>query len=156
MSSIPTFSYNMHDNDFVHESHTIPTIDGFNVDTPPDGVLAPTLTPDVHFDLFLDEGAAALEAFNAFLQFHMLPQTPNSWSPTSLTSTSTHLLGFSLEDTLQVFSELQDYIPQPFAPPPTNSSEVAVSVRRRGPNRRPRGPTFAKLMVGLFHLVLGQ
>lgn len=151
MSTTPAFSSDVHDTDFVHEGNMIPTHGGFDVDTLLDDVL--TLIDPHYIDEMATAHLEAYNAVNAVLQFQMQSPTPNSGSPTLFASTSTHLLGFSLEDTFDVFFELEDDDAQLFAAPPTNSSEGTVSVRRRGPNRRPRCTTFAKLMVGLFHLV---
>lgn len=157
MSSIPTFSYDVLDNDFVHESYTIPTHRGFNFDTTLDGMLVPTSsTPNDSYGLFLDGGpAATFETYNLFPQFPFT-RTPSFGSSTSLASMSTHSPGFSLGNISQFYPELQGHIAEPFAAPPTNSSEVAVSVRSRCRNKRPRGMGFAELMVGSFHLVLRQ
>jgi hypothetical protein len=171
MCSIPTSSYDILYNDYVHPSYMAPIDGRFDTGSgesfyplPFDGVLAPTFPElnNVFHNHSPDGGLSpAFPTYNAVPHFQTQPlftRTPSSssGSSTSLEPTLAPAPNLLLGDLPRLYPGLDGNLAQLIAAPPAKS-EVAVSVRRsRGPNKRPPGTGFADLMVRSFHLFLGN
>jgi hypothetical protein len=157
MSSVPTSFYDILQNDYVHQNYMAP-IDGrfdmgYGESFYPlslNEVLAPTFPKpnNVLYNQCPDGGLSpAFPTYNTVPHFQTPPsftRTPSSssGSSTSLEPSPNLLLG----DSPRLYPELEGNLAQPIAAPPAKS-EVVVSVRRRGPNKRPPGTGYADLVV---------